>query len=131
MVVRASASQWIDRGFFPSRVTPKALKMVFTASLFGAHTKGIVWKTSWQACLLCPWARHLPGCLHLYMADKWRGQAIYPSWWPSLTIDSQTEHERSRSIYTSSCIMLRTNRSYDEEKDQLLRIFNFNLTSKF
>ena len=46
--------------------------MVFTASLFGAqHKKGIVWKTSRQACLLCPWARHLTARLHLYVADRW------------------------------------------------------------
>ena len=46
--------------------------MVFTASLLGAqHKKGIVWKTSRQACLLCPWARHLTGRLHLYVADRW------------------------------------------------------------
>ena len=46
--------------------------MVFTASLLGAqHIKGIVWRTSRQACLLCPWARHLMGRLHLYVADRW------------------------------------------------------------
>ena len=46
--------------------------MVFTASLLGAqHNKGIVWRTSRQACLLCPWTRHLTGCLHLYVADRW------------------------------------------------------------
>ena len=46
--------------------------MVSTASLLGAqHIKGIVWKTSRQACLLCPWARHLTGRLHLYVADRW------------------------------------------------------------
>ena len=46
--------------------------MVFTASLLGAqHIKGIVWRTSWQACFLCPWARHLTGRLHLYVADRW------------------------------------------------------------
>ena len=46
--------------------------MVFTASLLGAqHKKGIVWRTSWQACLLCPWAGHLTGHLHLYVADRW------------------------------------------------------------
>ena len=46
--------------------------MVFTASLLGAqHKKGIVWRTSRQACLLCPWARHLTGRLHLYVADRW------------------------------------------------------------
>ena len=30
-----------------------------------------MWRTSWQTCLLCPWARHLTGRLRLYMADKW------------------------------------------------------------
>ena len=46
--------------------------MIFTASLLGAqHKKGIVWRTSRQACLLCPWARHLTGRLHLYVADRW------------------------------------------------------------
>ena len=46
--------------------------MVFTASLLGAqHKKGIVWRTSRQACLLCPWTRHLTGRLHLYVVDRW------------------------------------------------------------
>ena len=46
--------------------------MVFTASLLGAqHKKRIAWRTSRQACLLCPWARHLTGRIHLYVADRW------------------------------------------------------------
>ena len=46
--------------------------MVFTASLLGAqHKKGIVRKTNRKACLLCLWARHLTGRLHLYVADRW------------------------------------------------------------
>ena len=46
--------------------------MVFTAYLLVAqHKKGIVWRTSRQACLLRPWARHLTGRLHLYVADRW------------------------------------------------------------
>ena len=46
--------------------------MVFTASLLGAkHKKEIVWRTSRPACLLCPWARHLTGRLHLYVVDRW------------------------------------------------------------
>ena len=46
--------------------------MVFTAYLLGAqHKKGIVWRTSRQACLLFPWARHLTGRLHFYVADMW------------------------------------------------------------
>ena len=45
--------------------------MIFTASLLGAqHKKEIVWRTSRQACLLCPWARHLTGRIHLYVADR-------------------------------------------------------------
>ena len=55
-----------------------------------------MWRTSRQACLLCPWARHLTGCLRLYVADRWWGQAVYPSWWPSLTKGMQTEHELIR-----------------------------------
>ena len=47
--------------------------MVFTAFLLGAqHKNGIVWRTSRQACLLCPCGRHLTGRLHLYEADRWR-----------------------------------------------------------
>ena len=34
---------------------------------------------------------------------------------PSLTEDLQTEHERQRSVYISSCIMLTTNISNDDE----------------
>ena len=46
--------------------------MVFTASLLCAqHKKKIVWRTSRQACLLCPWARHLTGHLHLHVEDRW------------------------------------------------------------
>ena len=51
--------------------TKRPYKLVFTASLLGAQRKkGIVWRTSQQACLLCPWARHLTGRLHLYVADR-------------------------------------------------------------
>ena len=46
--------------------------MVFTASLLGVqHKKGIVWRTSRQACLLSLWERHLTGRLRLYVADRW------------------------------------------------------------
>ena len=51
--------------------------MVFTASLLGAqHKKGIVWRRSRKARLLCPWARHLTGRLHLYVADRWRTRTL-------------------------------------------------------
>ena len=55
-----------------SRVIPKDFKLVFAAFLLGAqHQKGMVWRTSLQACLLCPWPRHLTRRLHLYVADRW------------------------------------------------------------
>ena len=78
---------------FPKSSHTKLLhKMVFTAFLLGAQHIGIVWRTSRQACLLCPWTRHLTGCLHLHVADRWWGQASYPSWRLSLTKDLQREH---------------------------------------
>ena len=89
--------------------------MVFTASLLGAqHIKGIVRRTSRQACLLCPWAKHLTGRPHFYVVDRWRGQAVDPSWWPSLPEDSQIEPERARSVCTS-CMMVRTSSSNNED----------------
>ena len=46
--------------------------MVFTASLLDAqHKKSIVGRTSRKACLLCSWAKHLTGRLHLYVAENW------------------------------------------------------------
>ena len=46
--------------------------MVFTAFLLSAQPiKGIAWRTSRQACLLCPWERHLTERLRLYVADRW------------------------------------------------------------
>ena len=30
-----------------------------------------MWRISRQACLLYPWARHLTGRLHLYVANRW------------------------------------------------------------
>ena len=62
-------------------------------------TRGIMWRTSRQACFLCPWARHLTVCLHLYEADSW---PVYPSWWPSLTEYRQkglTRSLNSRSFF--------------------------------
>ena len=108
VVVRASALQLVDQGFIStSRVIRKYFKNIFHSfPAWRSAQKGIVWRTIRQACLLCPWARHLTGCLHLYVADRWPGHVVYSSWRPSLTEDSQAEHELLRSVCTSSCIML-------------------------
>ena len=83
VVVRASASPSVDLGFiFQVESYQKTLKNGITASLLGDQQNRDTWKTSRQACLLCPCARHLTGVLHLYVADRWWGQAVYPSWWP-------------------------------------------------
>ena len=88
--------------------------MVFTASLLDAqHNRNSV-ENKPVNLLVCPWARHLTECLHLYVADRWWGQVVHPMLWPSLTEDSQTEPERLRSVCTSSGIIFRTNCSNDE-----------------
>ena len=114
LVVRASALQLVDLEFISqvesNRKILKSREAVNTGIPCLSLSKiGIVWRTSRQVCLLCPWARHLTGCLHLHVAERWWDQAVYPSWWPRLTEDSQTEHKRSGSVCTSSCIMLRIN----------------------
>ena len=112
MVVRASASQSVNLGFiFQVESLQKTLKnSIHSSSLLGIYHNGwIVWTTSRQACLLCPWASHLTGCLCFHVVERWWGQEVYPLWWPSLTEDSQTEHEVSGNVCTASCIMLRTN----------------------
>ena len=56
-----------------SQVIPKDFKKWYSQlpCLALSIYKGIVWRTSRQACLLCPWARHLTGRLRLYVADRW------------------------------------------------------------
>ena len=68
--------------------------MVFTASLIGAQQIEIVCRTSRQAWLLCPWARHITKRLYLNVADRWWDQAVPRRGGPSLTEDLQTEGER-------------------------------------
>ena len=46
------------------------------------------------------------------MADRWWGQAFYPSWRPSLTKDKQTEHE---------LIRVNEEREHGEEKEGRLQ----------
>ena len=77
-----------------------------------------------RACLSCLWARHLTESLHFHVADRWWSQAVYQSWWPSQTEDSQTEPERIRSVYISSCIILSTNSLNDKDlfSSSLLRL---------
>ena len=83
VLVKASALQSVDLGFI-SKVEScqKTLKN-------GIHSLPAWRSANWdsvnrsgQVRLLCPWARHLTGRLHLYVADRWWDQAVCPSWWP-------------------------------------------------
>ena len=100
VVVRASASQSVDLRFIsPSRVVPKDFNKWYSQlPCLALSTKGAVWRTSLGQGT----------CLHLYVANRCWDQAVYPSWWPSLTEDSQTDHELLSSECTSFCIMLST-----------------------
>ena len=97
VVVRASASRLVDLGFV-SQVESyqKTLKNgIHSFPAWRSAQKGQCGElASKLAC--CPWAKHLTGCLHLYVANRWWGQAVYPSWWPSLMKDMQTEHDLKR-----------------------------------
>ena len=79
-VVRASALQSVDLVVhFSSRIIPKDFKKWYLQLPSWALSKiGIVWRTSWQACLLCPWARHLTGCLHLLCGRQVEGPSSLP-----------------------------------------------------
>ena len=98
VVVRVSASQSVDLRLIPQVESYQKTLKNGIHSFPAWRSVHKVWRTSRKACLLCPWARHLTGCLHLHVADRWRGQAIYSSWWPSLTKDMQTNHELVRII---------------------------------
>ena len=56
-----------------SRIIPKDFKKWYSQlpCLALSIYKGIVWRTRRRACLLCPWARHLTGRLHLHVVDRW------------------------------------------------------------
>ena len=73
VVVRASVSQSIDLGFISLVESyQKILKYgIHSFHAWRSAYKKIVWRTSGQACLLCPWARHITGRFHLYVTDRW------------------------------------------------------------
>ena len=88
--------------------------IIWFTSLGWACSCNLRWE--FKSKLLCPWARRLTGCLHLYVANKWWSQAVYPSWWPSVTKDMQTECELIRTNEWKSKLRLRSvlsHKSYD------------------
>ena len=63
---------------FLSRVISKDFKKWYSQLSWLALRikKEIVSRTNRQVCLLCPWARHLTGRLHLYVAGRWRTRTL-------------------------------------------------------
>ena len=118
VVVRASASQSVDLEFISQ--VKSYQKWYSELPCSALSTTGIVWRTSRQACLLCPWARHLTGCFLLYVSDRWCGQAVYPSWWPSVTEDLHAKRECYRSMAYMYIFLHKftTNSSNDEEEER-------------
>ena len=64
--------------------------MVFTASLLDAQPIGIMWRTSRQACLLCPWR---DASIFTWQTGDGTKQSTRRGGL-SLTEDLQTERER-------------------------------------
>ena len=70
--------------------------MVFTASLPGAqHIRDSV-ENKPASLLVVSLGKALNGMPPSLCGRQMVGQAVYPSWWPSLTKDLQTEHELIR-----------------------------------
>ena len=68
-LLSASFAVGRPRFHFSKRVIPKNIRKWYSQhSCLALSTKRIEWKTSRQACLLCPWAGHLTKCLHLHVA---------------------------------------------------------------
>ena len=71
--------------------------MIFTAfpGWRSAHKDRVENKPA--SLLVVSLGKTLNGMLfHLHVADRWWGQAVYLSWWLSLTKDMQTEHKLIR-----------------------------------
>ena len=58
----------------PVFVSIKYGQLIFTASYLTLSAKRFKWKASGQVHLLCPWPKHLTGCLDFYMAVRLRGR---------------------------------------------------------
>ena len=69
-------------------------KCYLQLSRLALSKKGTMWRTSEQDCLWCPWARHLTGCLYLYVAYRCGAKQSIRSGGPTLTEDSQIERKR-------------------------------------
>ena len=115
--VRASASKSVDLEFIPQVEShQKTLKNGIHSFPAWCSANSDSVENNLANLLVFPWAGHLTGCLHLHVADTWRGQAVYPSWWPSLTKDMQTEHELVRINREATYIILLSEQLFQVHK---------------
>ena len=96
-MVRATASQSVDVGFNPQVVSyQKTLKNGIHGfpAWRSARTDSVENKQA--SLLVVSLGKALNGMPPYSCADRWRGQAVHPSWWPIGTKDMQTKHELIR-----------------------------------
>ena len=94
---KVSASQLVSLGFNPQ------VESYQKTSKNGIHSFP-AWRSAHKddvenrpaSLLVVSLGKALNGMPHLYVADRWWGQAVYPLWGSSLTKDTQTEHELIR-----------------------------------
>ena len=97
VVVKASASQLVDLGFI------SLVESYQKTSKNGIHSFP-AWRSAHRdsvenkpaSLLVVSLGKALNGMPPSLCGRQMVGQAFYPSWWPSLTKDMQTEHELIR-----------------------------------
>ena len=94
--------------------------MVFTASLLGAQHKRDSVEDKSASLLVVSLGKVLNGMPPPLCNNKWWDQVVYPSWWRSLTKDTQTEHE-----------LIRINECYKEINPDKLFARNWNCVEHF
>ena len=117
VMVRACASQSVDLGSV-SQVDSyqKLLKSgIYSFPVRRSANRDIV-ENEPASLLVVSLGKILNGMPPSSCGGKVVGPSSLPLWWPRLTEDSQTEHECLLNACTSSCIMLRTNSSKEEEE---------------
>ena len=104
VVVRASASQSTDLRFIPLVESyQKTLKNGINSFPAWLSARRDSAENKPASLLVVSLSKVLNGIPHLHVADRWRGQAVYPSWWSSLTKDMQTHrHKKKAEIQNAS-----------------------------
>ena len=82
--------------------------MILTASLLRAQQNRDSVENKPASLLVESLSKTLNGMPPFSYGRQMVGRAVYPSWWPSLTEDSQTEHERTALINSRLNVVVRS-----------------------